>query len=126
MPNGVQVERHGELQAQPKRVVCVSWIASLALTRTMMLAEAGYEVTSIVGAAELDRLTLFPADLLVLAHSVPVEAKLRSLFAFRQICGVPVLSLLRPHQAKLPEADYAVEAFSPGDFLAAVKRLLSA
>ena len=112
-------------QSQPKRVICVSWEPSLATTRHLLLTDAGYEVLSIVGPHEIERLrSTLHADLVVLAHSVPPEEKLRAFTLLREACDAPVLSLLRPHQTKLPQADFAVEALSPSDFLAAVNQIL--
>ena len=119
MPTGEKtwVKRHG------KRIVCVSWVPQLALTRSMMLRDAGYSVTSLVGPAGLEECCP-DADLMVLAHSVPAEGKLEAIKRFRQVSSAPVLSLLRPNQEKLPEADFGVEAFSPDEFLAAVERII--
>jgi hypothetical protein len=45
---------------------------------------------------------------------------------FREHSQAPILSLLRPGQDKLPEADFAVEAFNPADFVQAVQTILAA
>lgn len=89
----------------------------------MMLTGLGYEVCSLVGHDEVERCAL-AADLLVLAHSVPLQEKQRAIALFRTASKAPVLSLLRPHQQKLPEANYAAESHSPSDFLATVKSIL--
>ena len=72
----------------------------------------------------LDR--IIDADVLILSHSIPRQEKLKALAIFQRNCSAPVLSLLAPHQAKLPGADYAVEAFSPAEFLEAVRKATSA
>ena len=94
------------------------------MTRKLLLFGAGYKVTTIVGEKQVSDCAN-AADLLILAHSVPIEEKLRALSLFRQVSLSPVLSLLRPHQTKLPEADFGVEAASPTDLLAAVSRILA-
>ena len=111
----------------PKHVVCVSWIPILAETREMLLREAGWQVTSIVGAEQLHKLrNVHQADLLVLAHSVPRNEKQRVLETFQGSFKAPILSLLGPHQEKLLQADFAVEAASPADFIRIVREILEA
>lgn len=105
-------------------MICVSWIPTLAITRKLLLFQAGYEVTTIVGEKQVGKCAS-AADLLILAHSVPMEAKVRALTLFREVSQSPVLSLLRPHQTKLPEADFGVEANSPTDFITVVNRILA-
>ena len=112
--------------ARGKHVVCVSWIASLAVTRELLLQDGGCEVTSIVGPEYAEKLRdLNQADLLVVAHSVPQQEKQRVLELFRSKSGAPVLSLLQPHQTKLPDADFGVEAMRPADFMQAVREILA-
>ncbi len=108
-----------------KSVLCVSWNPSLASTREMLLTQAGYTVISALGEEEAASRCGAKADLLVLGHSVPQNEKQAVIKCFRQHCQAPVLSLLRPGQAKLPEADFAVEAFNPADFVQAVQNILS-
>jgi hypothetical protein len=109
-------------QQSRKHVICVSWVPSLAATRNIMLTKAGYEVTNLLGRSELRKISQ-PADLLILAHSVPPEEKQRAIGLFHQVCHNPVLSLLDHHQRKLPEADFGIEASSPEDFIAAVESI---
>ena len=109
----------------PKSVLCVSWSPSLASTREMLLTQAGYTVISALGEEEAASRCGAKAALLVLGHSVPRNEKQAVIKCFRQHCQAPVLSLLRPGQAKLPEADFAVEAFNPADFVQAVQTILS-
>lgn len=116
----------GDRMSESKHVVCVSWDANLAATRELLLKEAGCGVTSIVGPEYADRLpTLGQTNLLVLAHSVPRQQKQHILSLFRGTCPAPVLSLLGPNQTKLPDADFAVEATSPADFIRIVRQILA-
>ena len=112
--------------AVPKSVLCVSWNPSLASTRERLLAQAGYSVISALGEEEAASRCQVKADLLVLGHSVPRDKKEAVIKCFREHSQAPILSLLRPGQDKLPEADFAVEAFKPADFVQAVHNILAA
>ena len=105
-------------------VLCVSWNPALASTRTWLLSHAGFKVTSALGKQEATEKCKTKADLLVLGHSVPREEKSSIIDCFRKYSSAPVLSLLRPGQTKLPEADYGVEASEPDDFLQTVRQIL--
>ena len=110
-----------QLPLEAKMIICVSWVPELAKTRELLLRQAGYDVTSVLGRQELSKLPEIPnACLFILAHSVPREEKLEALTRFRHNSIAPILSLLRPHQSALPGVDYAVEAFMPREFLNAV------
>ena len=98
---------------------------SFVLDYRRLLAADGYVVESLVGLDGIRGLEhISEADLLVLAHSVPIEQKERALKLFKRRSRSPVLSLLSHHQIKIPEADYGVEAYSPAEFLDAVKAIL--
>ncbi len=109
----------------PKKVLCVSWIPGLALTRELLLTQAGYQVISAVGKEEAMSKRDVKADLLVLGHSLPRDEKLALTQWFKEYSKSPILSLLKPGQDKLPGADVGVEALSPGDFIRAVQKILS-
>jgi len=106
-------------------VICLSWVPVLAETRKRLLIADGYAVVSLVGLQGINELEkIDDANLLILAHSLPRDPKRRALEIFRQRSRSPVLSLLLPHQFKLPEVDYGIEASSPREFLGAVKNIL--
>jgi CheY-like chemotaxis protein len=107
-----------------KSVLLVSWEPNLARTREMLLRGAGYSVTSAVGRAQAHSQCRSRADLLVLGHSVPAPEKREVIACYRKHSTGPVLSLLRSHQQKLPEADFAVEAFNPADVVGVVRKIL--
>lgn len=107
-----------------KSVLVVSWEPSLARTREMLLRGAGYSVTSAVGRAQAQSQCRSSADLLVLGHSVPPSEKKEVIACFRKHSTGRVLSLLRSHQQKLPEADFAVEAYNPADVVSVVRKIL--
>jgi CheY-like chemotaxis protein len=108
----------------PKSVLVVSWEPNLGSTREMLLRGAGYFVTSAVGRTQAHSQCRFGADLLVLGHSVPPSEKKEVIACFRQYSTGSVLSLLRSHQQKLPEADFGVEAFDPADVVRVVRNIL--
>ncbi|HEY6970808.1 MAG TPA: hypothetical protein VJA94_16475 [Candidatus Angelobacter sp.] len=107
-----------------KSVLVVSWNPSLASTREMLLSSAGYQVISAVGRAEAASLCRSSADLLVLGHSVPPSEKEDVIACYRQHSSGPILSLLRSHQQKLPDADFGVEAFDPAEVVQVVRKIL--
>jgi DNA-binding response OmpR family regulator len=91
----------------------------------MMLTQAGYTVISALGEEEAASRCKTKADLLVLGHSVPRDKKQAVIKCFREHSTAPILSLLRAGQDKLPEADFAVEALNPGDFVRTVQAILA-
>jgi|GraSoiStandDraft_9_1057307.scaffolds.fasta_scaffold1366967_1 DNA-binding response OmpR family regulator len=109
-----------------KSVLCVSWNPSLARTREELLAQVGYRVISALGEAGAASVCRENADLLVLGHSVPRDKKRAVVESFREHCQAPILSLLRAGQDKLPEADFAVDADNPANFVETVKMILAA
>jgi DNA-binding response OmpR family regulator len=107
-----------------KSVLVVSWDQNLARTREMLLRRAGYLVTSALGRTQAASHCRSKVDLLVLGHSVPATEKKEVIACYRQYSTGPVLSLLRSHQQKLPEADFGVEAFDPAEVVRVVRKLL--
>ena len=107
-----------------KSVLIVSWDPSLARTREMLLREAGYLVASALGPREAQSQCRTRADLLVLGHSVPPAEKKEVIKCYRQYSAGPVLSLLRSHQQKLPEADFGVEVHDPAEVVQLVHTIL--
>jgi hypothetical protein len=108
-----------------KIVVCVSWEPSLAATRELLLVQIGCRVVSLIGPESEQHLEDESApDLLVLGQSIPPVSKKRIARLFRQGSKAPILSLLRPHQQRLAEADFAVEALTPEDLVRTVKQIL--
>ena len=64
------------------------------------------------------------ADLLVLGHSVPREEKLKIIACYRAANDSPVLSLLRPGEVKLAEAEYGIEYMNPELLMSTVHWIL--
>ena len=107
-----------------KSVLVISWDVNLARTREMLLRRAGYLVNSAVGRVQAQVQCSSNADLLVLGHSVPPAEKKEIIACYRDNSTGPVLSLLRSDQQKLPEADFAVEAFEPAEVVRIVRKIL--
>jgi hypothetical protein len=108
-----------------KRVICISWHATLAETRKLLLRKAGASnVVSAIYEKEARSACQEKADLLVLGHSVPREEKRLLIKYFRQHSSAPVLSLLNWGEDKLPEATLAVQSSKPDEFIRVVKQIL--
>jgi DNA-binding response OmpR family regulator len=107
-----------------KSVIVVSWDQNLARTREMLLTASGYSVASAVGRDQAASYCRSRSDLLILGHSVPALEKKRMIACYRQYSIGPVLSLLRSHEQKLPEADFGVEAFDPMEVVQVVRSIL--
>jgi hypothetical protein len=107
-----------------KTVLLISWDRTLARTREMLLIDAGYRVTSAVGRVEAGLSCSSGADLLVVGHSVPPSEKKEVIECYRKSSAGPVLSLLRPNQTKLPEADFGVEVSNPAEVVQLVGKIL--
>jgi len=113
------------MQIQNKRILCISWDATLARTRELLLISEGYSVNSALGRLEsVGHCRTTRADLLVLGHSVPRDQKRVFIDLFRQSNNAPVLSLLRPDQEKLPDVEFGVEFLNPEFFVRAVRSIL--
>jgi hypothetical protein len=113
------------MTAAEKRVICISWHATLAETRELLLRKAGASsVLSALYEKEARSACQEKADLLVLGHSVPREEKRLLIKCFRQHSSAPILSLLNWGEDKLPEATLAVQGSKPDEFIRVVKQIL--
>ena len=110
----------------PRTIVCVSAEANLALTRELLLTHAGYNVISTMETDAEGVCASAEADLLLLGHSVSRQRKQELIEIFRRRSTAPVVSLLRPFESKLPEADVGVPGGEPDIVLATVRKLLAA
>jgi len=108
-----------------KQVICVSWNASLAQSRELLLRSLGLNVLSALYEKQARLLCREKADLLILGHSVPQVEKRALIDCFREHSDAPVLSLLGPGETKLPTATYGVEAAEPEKVLHTVKEILA-
>jgi len=105
-------------------ILCVSWDSNLAQSRERLFRHYGYEVTSATGRYEAIERCKTKADLLVLGHSVPREEKLKIIACYRAANDSPVLSLLRPGEVKLAEAEYGIEYMNPELLMSTVHWIL--
>ena len=106
------------------QIFCVSWDWNLARSREILFSHYGYKVISATGRQEAMEHCHDKADLLILGSSVPQEEKRRIIECFRKANDAPVLSLLKPGQTKLPEAEYGVEYMEPELLVRTVQSIL--
>ena len=108
------------------RILCVSENKQLPKTRSLMLANAGYQVISALGFAEgmkqCENGSHF--DLLVLGHSLPPFSSRVLIEAFRRACKAPVIALQSQDGDFVPGAD-AMISVQPEEVMGAVSRLVS-
>src|SRR5258708_7154526 len=116
-------------EANPKRILCISYEESLLLTRKMIFEQAGYEVTAALGFAEaMEHCINRPAfDLIVMGHSIPRKDKTALIVALRPTCKSPILSVRRHGDPPLPEANASVDSFDgPAKLIEAAKAAIAA
>lgn len=107
-----------------KRILSVSYDASLLATRQMLLETQGYAVTSALGYTDAISFCNDPAfDLFVLGHSIPLKDKQELVRTFKSNCKAPVLSLERWGEPRAV-ADFHAQPDNPAEFLNTVRRIL--
>jgi DNA-binding NtrC family response regulator len=113
------------IPARPQ-ILSVTQDPSLAKTREMLLASAGFQVSSFLNA--VDAIAACRAgsfDLLVVGHSIPLAARRALVKEMRRLCPAPILALVRPGEAPLDEADYSFDSSeSPALLLETVEEIL--
>jgi DNA-binding response OmpR family regulator len=110
-----------------KRILSISYDASLLWTRQLMLQQMGYKVISaegFVAALEACEMPNVKFDLAILGHSIPAKDRERIISHFRQHCNSPILALLRPHEGATESADRSIDP-EPEKLIAAVREILS-
>src|SRR5689334_8350057 len=101
---------HNSALAMPGRILSVSYDPVLFHTRELVLRDAGYEVTSVVGFTQAIQLCNQQFDLVVMGHSLPQSDKRAIVAELRNHgCSSPVLSLIRSNERPIPEAALATE-----------------
>jgi len=110
----------------PAKILSVSYDTSLAATREMLLASAGFRVSSVL---TVDRaIELCAAEefaLVVIGHSIPSHQRLWLLKELRRRCATPVLAFRRPGEAPFIGADYTFDSLeSPARLLEMVIDIL--
>lgn len=110
-----------------KRILCVSYDASLLRTRKMLLEDAGYEV---VAAEDFVRaMSVFAAqrgtlDLVILGHSIAYEDTEKLISHIRATSRVPVLALLRGCESAVPGAARSIVSLDPSELLKVVREMV--
>lgn len=102
-----------------KRILSISYDASLLTTRQWILERAGYDVSSALGFAEaLEACKNHHSfDLVLMGHSMPQKDKMALFDALQPTCKAPLLSILRPGDTPIRQANYAVGADDGPDAL---------
>lgn len=125
--NGVSWLEHSfAIVSVAKHILCISFDASLLLTRKLLLEQQGYTVvTADTFEAACNACAAEPENLglVILGHSIPRSDKEKIIAQVRQECRAPILALLRPHESSVRGADASVEG-DPSMLVAAVRRLL--
>lgn len=110
----------------PLRIISVSYDESLAETREMIFASAGFEVstfTNLFRAVRACRAEDF--DLIVIGHSIPAHERKKLVAEVRSVCSAPILALSRHGESPLAGADHTFDASqSPAQLLELVIDIL--
>jgi DNA-binding response OmpR family regulator len=109
------------------RILSISHDRSLSHTRELLFKQAGFNVVSFF---DVDTAIAYcrdhSFDLVVIGHSIPLAERLSLVKALRATCATPILSLTRPGDALLAEADYLFDPSEPpAQLLATVKLILN-
>jgi DNA-binding NtrC family response regulator len=109
----------------PKRILSVSYDASLLATRKMLLELRGYNVSNALGFSKaLEHCRAGGFDLFILGHSIPHDDKLALIESFRTYCPAPILSLSRHGEPFVP-CDFHASPDDPEKFLEVVGNILT-
>jgi len=104
-------EKELQARSQPARILSVNYDISLATTREMLFARAGFQVSSVLTVGRAIQLCATESfDLVVIGHSMPLAHKQRLLKELRGRCAAPVLAVTRPGESLLIGADYVFDS----------------
>ncbi len=109
----------------PKRILSISYDESLLTTRHMILQEAGFRVTSVLGFLDaIGACEKEPFDLIIVGHSIPGSDKKALLEKLKETCPQsPVLGLRRVGQPAMEGMDCTIEAEEgPATLIAMVQK----
>ena len=108
-----------------KRILCISYDGALLTTRTLLLEEAGFFVTSPYGLAEASRICRLDHafDLIVLGHSVPRVDKLALIELVRASCKASVLSIRKQNDPPLRQAEFSIDSNNEPEMLVVAVKL---
>jgi len=100
-----------EAAPQSQRILSLSYDRSLARTREMLFLGAGFQVTTYMNTAlAIQACQRESFDLIVVGHSIPLNERRSLLKEVRELCGTPILAMLRHGEAPLHGADYLFDA----------------
>jgi DNA-binding NtrC family response regulator len=113
-------------EAAPARILSVTYDMSLATTREMLFASAGFQVSSVLTVGQAIQLCATESfELVVVGHSIPLAHKQWLLKELRGRCAAPVLAVTRPGESQLAGADYVFDSTeSPALLLETVVNIL--
>jgi hypothetical protein len=121
-------ETHGagtKAATKGARILSVTYDQSLAATREMLFASAGFQVSSVLTTKEAMQLcTTERFDLIVIGHSIPLSQR-QLLVKMLRPCDAPILALHRLGEPFLPDANYTFDStLSPALLLETVTNIL--
>ena len=92
-----------------KRILLISYDHVLLLTQQALLEREGFEVRSAHGFAEAMEACRGDDDfdVVVMGHSMPQNDKTALVVALRTKCDAPLVSIFKPGDPAMPQADYA-------------------
>jgi DNA-binding response OmpR family regulator len=104
-------EKEFQTRSQLARILSVNYDMSLATTREMLFARAGFQVSSVLTVGRAIQLCATESfDLVVIGHSMPLAHKQRLLKELRGRCAAPVLAVTRPGESLVTGADYVFDS----------------
>jgi len=108
------------------RILSLTYDPSLARTREMLLTGAGFEVSTFSDVDKaIQDCQSNSYDLVVVGHSIPLAERKALVNAVRSRCATPVLAMLRPGEAPVPQADYFFDSTeNPARLLTTVQNIL--
>ena len=110
-----------------KRILCISYDASLLRTRKMLLEDAGYEVVAAEGfvrAMSVCGAQAGTLDLVILGHSIAADEREKLISHIRATSRTPVLALLRGCESAVPGAARSIVSLDPSDVLQVIREML--
>ena len=116
-----------ETKSTPGRILSVTYDASLAVTREMLFASVGFQVSSTLNISQaLELCAQKDFDLIVIGHSMPLEQTRFLVKELRLRCDTPLLVLQRPGESLVTGVDYIFDSTeSPALLLEAVVNILT-
>lgn len=135
LPEIAPLLRHAEIlgntekavrDTPPASILSITFDQSLAATREMLFASAGFLVHSTCNINQaLELCTHKDFDLIVIGHSMPLDQRRFLVRELRLRCDTPLLALKRPGESPVAGVDHVFDsAQSPDLMLEAVVNIL--